>query len=799
MKKVIFIIISMMITAHVFAQDKSMTDTIYTISEVEVVGATQKKVDVGKLNIPLQYVPISVSKVSANTLDERGIVNLQDAVKFLPNTRMRTTYGAYQQFEVRGFDFTPIMIDGVRDERTSISNSAPLADLSSVESIELLKGPASVLYGHSTVGGVMNIVRKAPTSRRIMNALISYGTWDNKRAMMDFGGKLYGPFNYRAIVNWSENEGYRDTNDKRLSAYFALGAKFDDKQELDIRAGLNRDWYGTEIGLPKTMANDIYNADGTKFLSKGDMLPGLNRRARYNNESDFMKNHGSNLSVRYSNQISESFKIENRIAYNYDNIDYFSTEALNYAESGESNPIYDHYYMRKSKDGKRDSTVYIQLDSVMLNSPLRFAYTVHVINEQLEGSGKITFDNGMKYNYLAGYNFVYFHRNTYRGYGGKNPETGKNYVLSDLIYGPGLNSKISAYNPQSMGYMDPHFNAGTATRNFTHSAYLQNLFELSDKFKVMLSGRFDHFTFKTVTAEIYPISKERKYSKQPPFDKTSTSAFTYRVGAVYLPVTNLSVYGSFANFFMPYRDIVNTETTVYLDGDGKRFIPKSGEEAFKPQTGYQAELGVRYSFNSLLQATASGFYIRKNNEKKTLNSNYTDPEDGKAKSVVAQVGSNESKGFELELLITPNNNSMFSVGYGYTEATIRDFTAKNLVENGFVSEGSDPQKGMRLAGIPRNTLFAAGNYAITKGLFRNLAFNATVSYTDNVTRDLNKTVIYPSYWLTDLGASYRLNNGVQLRVNVNNVFNESYYNQSLGTQMVPSMPRNFLFTLAYSL
>jgi len=791
MKKVHFIIIGIIIASCLSAQNKSMTDSIYSIKEVQVLGTSLKKNEVGKLDVPLKYLPMSVTTVSANILDMRGIVNMQDAVKFLPNTRMRTTYGAYQQFEVRGFDYTPILIDGVRDERTSISNSAPIPDLSSVESIELLKGPASVLYGHSTVGGVMNIIRKAPTAQRTFNALMSYGSWDNKRAMMDFGGRFFGPFNYRAVVNWSDNEGYRYTNDKRFSGYFALGAKFDDKQELDIRGGFNRDWYGTEIGLPKLMVNDVFNIDGSKFLSKGDMLPGLDRRARYNNESDFMKNHGSNVSVRYSNKISQALKLENRIAYNYDNIDYFSTETLSYLESDD--PVYSHYYM-KDKAKK-----YICLDTVQLTYPLRFAYTVHTINEQLEASGKIEFDNGMKYNYLGGYNFVYLHRNTYRSYNAINPETGEKYTMEDLYEGPGLFSKVPVYNPHSMGYIDPFIGGGTATRNITNSVYLQNLLELSDKFKVMLSGRFDHFTFKTATGNTIK-TKKREYTELADFDKTSTSAFTYRVGAVYLPVTDLSIYGSFANFFMPYRNIVNTGTTVYLNADGNRFYPKSGEEAFKPQTGYQAELGTRYSFNTLLQATASGFYIRKNNENKTLNSSYKDPEDNNnPKSVIGQVASSDSKGFELELIITPTSNAMFSLGYGYTDAKIKDFTAKNLVENGYVEDATNLDKGKRLAGIPKNTFFAAGNYAITKGIFNNLVFNATVSYTDNVSRDLTKSVIYPAYWLVDLGAAYKLDNGIQFRVNVNNVFNEKYYNQSLGTQMVPSNPTELLFTIAYSL
>ncbi|MDR0745424.1 MAG: TonB-dependent receptor [Mediterranea sp.] len=781
MRKSVLTIICMIATGSVCSQNLNLTDTVYTIHEVQVLGTSQKKPEIGKLDVPLKYVPISVSTVSAKDLEMRGIVNMQDAVKFLPNTRMRTTYGAYQQFEVRGFDYTPVMIDGVRDERTSITNSAPIPDLSSVETIELLKGPASVLYGHSTVGGILNIVRKSPTEKDTVNALLSYGSWDNKRAMMDFGGKFIGPFNYRAVINWSDVEGYRATNDKRFSGYFVLGATFDEKQTLDIRGGFNRDWYGTEIGLPRTMVNNVYNTDGTLYLSKGEMLPGLNKRWRYNNESDFMINNGSNIAINYSNKISENFKIENRLAYNYDNIDYFSTEELSYPESNE--PIYNHYYMNG------DTKKYISLDTVRLTYPLRFAYTVHTINEQIEASGKVVFDNGIKYNYLAGYNLVYFYRNTYRGYGG-------GYSLSDLIKGPGLYSNVPVYDPHSMGYMDPYFSAGTATRNTTHGVYLQNLLELSDKFKVMLSGRYDHFLFKTATASISKL-KEREYTELTPFDQTSTSAFTYRIGAVYLPVDNMSIYGSFANFFMPYRDIVNTETTVYLDRDGNRFYPKSGEEAFKPQTGYQAELGVRYSINNLLQATASAFYIQKNNEKKTLNSAYMEGDN--RKSVIGQVASSDSKGFEAELLITPVSYAALSLGYGYTDATIRDFTAKNLVANGYVTEGSDPQKGMRLGGTPKNTFIAAGHYRIAKGVLENLTLGATVTYTDNVYRDVNKSVIYPAYWLTDLSASYTLKNRIRLRVNVNNVFNEKYYNQSLGVQMVPCNPTNYLLTISYGM
>jgi iron complex outermembrane recepter protein len=779
-KHFIYFVALSLFGGSLFAQTKSITDSTYAIQEVQVIGNTQKKASVSKLSIPLHYLPLSVSSVSSSTLEMKSITNIQDAIRLIPGATIRSSYGAYQQMQVRGFDYTPIMIDGVRDERTSINNSAPFPDLSSVESIELLKGPSSVLYGHSAAGGILNVVRKAPAAKQILKTLLSYGSWDNKRAMMDFGGNLAGPLNYRAVINWSDVEGYRYTNDKRFSGYLALGAKLSPSQEIELRGGFNRDWYGTEIGLPRLMSNDIYTLDGEKYLGKGDMLPGLNKRWRYNNQSDFMINNGSNLMLRYSRTFSDKFKIENRLAYNYDNIDYFSTEELSYRES--SSAIYPYYYLN---NGNKQ---YISLDSVQLTYPLRFAYTVNVINEQFEASGRIQLPYGIKYNYLAGYNFVYFSRDTYRGYGGTNPDTQKSYTLSDLIDGPGLYSVVSSYNPHSMGYMDPYFGSGTSNRNYTNGVYLQNLLEMSKKFKLMLAGRFDTYLFKTATIS-FDKTKERVKYKDVDYSKTNSSAFTYRVGGVYLPKENLSVYGSFSNFFTPYRDVVSP-TIIYIDQNGNRIYPTDNGEAFKPQTGYQGELGARYSLGTRLQVTACVYYIRRNNEKKTLKTGVV--EDGVTKSVVGIIGSTESKGLELELTANPFAGMRINAGYSFTDASIL-----NLKKNDYLNE--DPQKGIHLAGVPMNTLFTIANYDFRKGLLRRTSVFASVTYTDHIYRDISKTVIFPSYWLTDMGISHKLKNGIQLKMNVNNVFNHYYFNQSLSTQIVPGLPRNYLMTVSYSM
>ncbi|QIK54948.1 TonB-dependent siderophore receptor [Dysgonomonas sp. HDW5B] len=783
MKKIILFVVALMAAGVVSAQNKSMVDTVYSISEVEVVDFSRKKVDIGKLDVPLEYLPMTVNTVSFKDLEIRGITNMEDAVKFLPGVRMQTSYGAFQTLTVRGFNYTPIMVDGIRDERTMI-NSYPVADLTDIESMELLKGPASVLYGQSVIGGVLNIVRKSPTPYNVVNARMAYGSWDNKQATMDFGGKLYKSVNYRALLNYADQNGWRDNGNKRFSGYFALASKIDATSNIDLRGGFNRDWYGTEIGLPPNMTNDVYSKDGMLFLQKGQMQSGLNRESRYNSQSDFFKNYGWNVTMKYDKKFGDNLKLQNYASYYDDDINYFGTESLKYLESNDA--IYDHFYLTKNKAGD-EVRKYICLDSVYLASPLRFSHMAKTFSDQLELSGNF-YTGSIKHNFIGGYTFSQMNRNSYTGY---NLAPANDPLNSKYdVYGPGLYSHLAVNNPQSMGYMNSSFSKAIITKSYMHSIYFQDLVELDDKWKVMLAGRYDFFKYMRATAPTYDGERQYHRSEQTAYSINNTSSFTYRAGVVYIPTKDLSFYGSMASFFNPYRDFY-AENVIYVNANGNRFFPTAGKEIFKPQTGYQAEVGVRYNLGKYVQTTGSVFYIIKNNEKKTLKTGVVD-EDGITKSVVGQVGSSESKGFDLDITVFPAQGFNVMLGYAYTDATIREMKTNEYME-------TETQKGNELTGVPKNTFFAAANYLISKGVFKNLGFVATASFMDKVYRNTDNTSEYPSYWLVDMGVSYKLKNNVRLSANVNNIFDKDYFNQSLGSQMVPSMPRNFLLTMAYSL
>ena len=775
------------------AQEKktytNFADTTFNLQEVVVHTNRKARPQVTKLDVPMKYLPLSVNSLEAGSLEIRGIRNIQEATRFMPGIRIQTSYGAFQQISVRGFDHAVMMVDGIRDERSAINNSYPIPDLSSVESIELLKGPASVLYGHSAVGGILNIVRKAPSERPTVNARLAYGSFENKEATLGMGGKLVGPVNYYANVNYADQEGWRDNGNRRFSGYLALSAQITPDDRLEIRSGFNRDFYGTEIGLPPIMSNDIYNTtDDQLYLHKNDMLPRLDREARYNNESDFMKNYGWNISGQYTHQFSEGMKLTDRLSFSADDINYFGTETLDYLESDE--PIYDHYYW-KGPDEKR----YICLDTVYLSYPLRFSHIAKTVSNSLELSGH--FQTGeVKHNYMGGYAFVALNRNSYTGYN-----------LGDDVQGPGLYSHVSVYDPHSMGYMTSKFSKATVTHHYANSLYLQDLLELGERWKVLAALRADFFRYLSASADT-PTGK-REYESHGSFNRIRNKALTYRLGAVYLPHPNTSLYASFATFFKPIRTFYQ-DNVVYVDANGERFTPTRNEEVFKPEKGYQAEVGIKYDLNQLLHANASLFYIRKMNSTTTLSNNYEMEVDGQPVTgrVIGQVGTQDSKGFDFDVTLTPTPTLALTIGYGLNDSKIRRMKEIKDPELAAAVYGNDPQaskdnlnsqEGNWQANVPNQTFYAYGSYTIPRGVLRDLEFHLSSSYTGKVYRDAANSTWFDPYWITDLGASYTINGHTRLTVNINNLFDNSYYNQALGNQLVPSMPRNFQVAISYTL
>ncbi len=785
MKKFVLTALAVCMTSGLFAQKvkqdgyTNFKDTVFAMKDLVVEAEQVKKTQALKLDVPTKFVPQSTHVLPATLLEERGIQDIQDAVRFIPGIRIQTTYGAFQQLSIRGFDHSIVMVDGVRDERSGIDNSYPFGDLSNVESIELIKGPSSVLCGQGAVGGVLNITRKAPSDKTTVNAKMSVGSWDYRQSFLGIGGKLAGPFNYYASINYSNTDGWRDNMVKRLSVYGAISGKLSPKDEIEIRGGFNNDDYGTETGLAPYMSNDIYNLDGSLYLNKYDLQPGLSKKSRYNCCSDFMTNNAWNISAQYTHTFNKYIKVMDKFSYQYDDIDYFNTESLDYLTSSTQQDGYDHYYV------SNDQITYICLDSVQRTYPLRFSHIAQSYNNQLEISGK--FETGpIKHNYVAGWSMFFLRRVSYTGYNFGYDSNGDLIDGSDL-WGPGLYSVSSVSEPTCGGTVYSKFSKANLHRRYMHGFYIQDLIEFSDQWKVLLSGRYDKYKYRKATTTANDGKRDYDEPDGSSFSGVKTNAFTYRVGVVYLPIPSLSLYASAGSYFKPINTTYSA-TTIYVNSNGNVFDPsENGGEVFKPQKGTQFEFGVRYELGNKLAANASVFYIDKKNVVTSLG---TETIDGVRYTISGQVGRMDSKGFDIDVTYTPMPGLMFTTGYAFTNSKIREMASNPYMD-------SDATKGRQYAYIPRNTFYVLGDYIVTKGVLKNLGFNLSVNFQDDLYMNSSNTLKIDDYWMTDLGVSYKLKNNVRLALNVKNLFNVDYYS-SVTPNFVPGAPRNYLVSASYS-
>jgi iron complex outermembrane receptor protein len=130
----------------------------------------------------LQKVPITVTAVSAERLEQLHIVNSTDLPQAVPGFRINTS-GGNTYSSIRGLGSTTgtgqeppvnVVVDGVYYQHAAISN----AMLNNLERVEVIKGPQGTLFGRNAVGGVISYISKDPTQEGHVNVSAGYGNFD---------------------------------------------------------------------------------------------------------------------------------------------------------------------------------------------------------------------------------------------------------------------------------------------------------------------------------------------------------------------------------------------------------------------------------------------------------------------------------------------------------------------------------------------------------------------------------------------------------------------------------------------
>ena len=154
--------------------------------------AAKKSRGATKINTPLVETPRSVSVITSKELEERGAQDLIEAVRYSAGVQTGS-YGFDPRFDqviVRGNDITTDgdYRDGLRQPYMNYGMFR--TDPYSLDRVEVIKGPVSVLYGAGSPGGIVNKISKLPTEDTIREVGVLYGTSDRAQTMFDFGGRV---------------------------------------------------------------------------------------------------------------------------------------------------------------------------------------------------------------------------------------------------------------------------------------------------------------------------------------------------------------------------------------------------------------------------------------------------------------------------------------------------------------------------------------------------------------------------------------------------------------------------------
>ena len=256
-----------------------------------------------KSDIPLVEMPQSVSVVSRDMIDLLNWTSLNESVRYSAGATGEA-FGPderYDWLQVRGFD--PVQfIDGVQAPIGSVNNTG--TDLYGSESVEVLKGPAAVLYGQSPPGGIVNMVSRRPEEGRRGEIELQGGEYNMWQVAGDFTGAMSDRTSGRITALYRDRETQVDfLTSKRLFISPAIKFAITDDTELTLLANYQDDdlenqstgflpIYGTMLENPlgKVPVGRNLGETGYNFFKREQWSAGWDFTHRFNDRVALQQN-----------------------------------------------------------------------------------------------------------------------------------------------------------------------------------------------------------------------------------------------------------------------------------------------------------------------------------------------------------------------------------------------------------------------------------------------------------------------------------------------------------------------------
>lgn len=255
-----------------------------------------------KIEAPLRDIPQTVNVVPQSLLRDQAAQSMQDALKAVPGVGFSHGDGQRDQVTIRGFSaIADQFVDGLRDD------ALYFRDLSNIEQIEVLKGPASVLYGRGSSGGLINRITKKP-GVNLSEVGLTLGRWNQRRGEFDLArAPQDSAVSYRLTGAIERADSFRDQQflDRKALAASVLIKPSSDTSVL-LQADYLKDSRLTDFGIPAYQGRPVNVSPGTYYGA-------ANAR-----DVDVSRAEVASLGATLNHRISDSLSLRNALRiYDY--------------------------------------------------------------------------------------------------------------------------------------------------------------------------------------------------------------------------------------------------------------------------------------------------------------------------------------------------------------------------------------------------------------------------------------------------------------------------------------------------
>lgn len=501
-----------------------------------------------KTNTPILDIPQSITIVTEQQAADRGSETVGEALLYVPGVTVAQGEGHRDQISIRGQVTTAdFFVDGVRDDIEYFR------DLYNVEAIEVLKGPAALIFGRGGGGGVVNRVTKKANGERIREVTATAGSFERARTTIDVGDKISPDAAFRLNAMYEDSESFRD--------FFELE-----------RYGINPTLAFSPGDQTRVMLSYEYFSDD-RTVDRG--VPSLNGRPFRGPIESFYGNPDESNADFAGHTATATIEHRFDNGVNFRNHTFFAT--------------YDKFYKNVYAASEIAANGTYQIEGYSVGTDRQ-----SLIN-QTDATYRWDMGNGIRHTLLAGMELssqdtkldrdrvVFDPADPTRCRNGNGNACGRLVVP---VAAPTDFTGLSFSNPQRRWTTDVA----------TYSGYIQDQLEITRYFELIGGLRFDRFDVSAVnsTNPANVVDLERV-----------DDVWSYRVGAVFKPTEMASVYIATSNSFLPGVG----DQFINLDTQGGVTLDNIEPEEFQND-----EIGFKFEVSPRLFFTGAIFQLDRSNQ-----------------------------------------------------------------------------------------------------------------------------------------------------------------------------------------